>query len=231
MASDTGRELWQGSGGRNSGGNNSSDAGGSSSSDEGVGMDMILAGHSAGATLSLHAGPRLQQLAQQQQQQQQPRVRAVVGVAGVYDFTALRDAHGAARAVYDSINTGLLGSENSNDDDDDDGWRGGWERGKVVGREWRADGVEVVVLGHGRADQLVDMAQAEGLARGFEDGGLGATTQQQQQQQRGEGNRPVVKLVECEGGHDEMVNGGQEIGRCVGVAVEALLGRSSSGVE
>lgn len=193
LTSGPGRPLWK--------------KGGDESEEDGSG-GIILAGHSAGATLCLHAAPRLAAL---QQPDAAVRVRAVVGMAGVYDFTTLRDAHLSARAVYDDINTGVFGPETRESGGE---WAGGWERGKVNGREWRAEGVEVVVLGHGRADVLVDMGQAEGLVRELEEGGRGP-------------KEPVVRLVECEGNHDEMVNVGKEIGRCVGVAVSVLRGRSA----
>lgn len=191
LTTGPGRQLWKGGGGGDAGKEGGEGGGG-----------IILAGHSVGATLCLHAAPRL--LSSLQEPQPATRVRAVVGVAGVYDFTALRDAHLGARAVYEEINTGAFGAEKH---DSGGEWRGGWERGKVKGGEWRAKGVEVVVLGHGRADELVDMGQAEMLVRELED--------------------PVVKTVECEGNHDQMVNVGEEVGRCVGVAVEVLHGKSS----
>lgn len=200
LASGPGRQLWKG--------------GGDQGKDEGFG-GMILAGHSAGATLCLHAAPRL--ASSLQQVGSAARIRAVVGVAGVYDFTALRDAHLHAREVYDEINTGALGAEKCESGGE---WRGGWERGKVKGGEWRAEGMELVVLGHGRADELVDMGQAEGLVRELEEA---------EAQRKGQ-KEPVVRIVECEGSHDEMVIFGKEVGRCVGVAVEVLLGKGERGL-
>lgn len=199
LASGPGRQLWKNGGG---GGGDADKDGGGGGLEGGGGI--ILAGHSVGATLCLHAAPRL--LSSLQELQSATRVRAVVGLAGVYDFTALRDAHLGARAMYDEINTGAFGAEKH--DDSGGEWRGGWERGKIKGGEWRAEGVEVVVLGHGRADELVDMGQAEMLVRELED--------------------PVVRTVECKGNHNQMVNVGEEVGRCVGVAVEVLLGKSST---
>lgn len=197
LASGEGCQLWK-SGGENSKG------------EDGI----ILAGHSVGATLCLHAAPRLPSLPAQSA----GRVRAVVGVAGVYDFSALRDAHLRAKAIYDEINTASFGPEKLEHGGE---WRGGWGRGKVDGREWRAEGVEVVVLGHGRADELVDMGQAERLVRELEEGGG---------TQHGGEKTPVVRVVECKGSHGEMVNVGEEVGRCVGVAVEVMLERSAGGL-
>lgn len=198
---------WKGGGGGGGGGGNEGE-------EEGLSGGIILAGHSVGATLCLHATPRHGSLPQPGSAAQ---VRAVVGLAGVYDFTALRDAHLDARAAYEEINNGAFGSET---DEGDGEWRGGWERGKVKGGEWRAEGVELVVLGHGRADELVEMGQAERLARELENGG-GA-------QREGE-TELVVRVVECEGTHDEMVSVGKELGRCVAVAVEVLLERCHKG--
>lgn len=200
LASGQGRQLWK--------------SGGDEGKEEGEG-GIILAGHSSGATLCMHAAPRLGSL---QQPRSATRVRAVVGLAGVYDFIALRDAHLGAKAIYDEINTGVFGPEKR---DSEGEWAGGWERGKIHGGEWRAEGVEVVVLGHGRADKMVDMGQAEGFVKELEDGGGAA--------RRGGGKEPVVRVVECEGAHDEIVDAGKEVGRCVGVALEVLLGGEQKG--
>lgn len=189
LASGEGRQLWKNGGEKSKG-------------EEGI----ILAGHSVGATLCLHAAPQLLSLPAQSA----GRVRAVVGVAGVYDFSALRDAHLHIKAVYEEINTGSFGPEKHENGGE---WRGGWGRGKVDGREWRAEGVEVVVLGHGRGDELVDMGQAERLVRDLEGGGT----------QHGGEKSPVVRMVECKGNHAEMLNVGEEVGRCVWVAVEVML--------
>ncbi|KAG8525597.1 uncharacterized protein KY384_009241 [Bacidia gigantensis] len=123
---------------------------------------------------------------------------AVVGLAGIYDFSACRDAHVEWRDVYEEFITAAFGAEEL----------GGWERGDLVLR----DGVRVVVMGYSEEDELVEVAQAEAMERALEG-----------REKEREGKGAVVKRVEVKGGHDEMVEQGVEIARCVGVALEVVL--------
>ena len=91
LAAGDGRALWSKSG----------DGGGDRGGDQGKEQwslgGIVLAGHSGGATLCLHATPRL---GPPQPPGSAGPVRAVVGLAGVYDFTALRDAHPYSLSAY-----------------------------------------------------------------------------------------------------------------------------------
>lgn len=127
-------------------------------------------------------------------------LKAVVSLEGIYDFTACRDAHPDLRDVYNAFTTGAFGPEEE----------GGWERGNVLGCKRRVgDGVEAVVVGHSRDDELVEWEQGQRL--------IGVLERQR------EGRGEVVRLVEVEGTHSQVVRDGVAVGKCVGVAIEVLL--------
>lgn len=186
---------------------------------------VILVGHSVGATiafgvtsgLGLGLGHHNHKEEANGFQALRNKVKAVVGVAGIYDFTALRDAHGADhRDVYEEFTTGAFGEEEG----------GGWERGNMVRmvREGAQmmEGVEVVVLGQSPADGLVEWGQVEGMKRAFrERGGW--------REGEGEGEAKEVMVVELEGGHDEVWERGEGLARCITVAVERCVRRSLGG--
>ena len=122
-------------------------------------------------------------------------LRGVVGLAGIYDFAALRDAHWAGRRGYEAWIAAAFGG-------------GGWGPGSVLawvregGGEVRAGVEGGVVLAHSRGDEAVEWAQSEGLV-----GWLGGR----------------AEVVEVAGGHDGVVDGGVEVARAVGVVVRALV--------
>ena len=197
----------------------------------GGGGGIILCGHSVGGTLAVHAAAAL--LIEEASASGKgninniPPVRAVVSLAGIFNFRKGRDAHERVRDLYDDFLTAAFGGpegmgrwgvadlypEQSDDDATTslEQGEGGGTVVEVLKREGR--GV-VVVLGYSKEDELVEEEQGEGVAsvllqgRGqkVEEGGL------------------RVRLVECEGGHHEIVDRGVEIGRCVGVAMDMLLG-------
>ncbi|KAI4120643.1 MAG: hypothetical protein LQ338_006867 [Usnochroma carphineum] len=114
----------------------------------------IIIGHSVGATIAFALALGLDGSGHGTSKP----FRAIVGVEGIYDFTALRDAHLASRGIYEEFITAALGAEE----------RGGWDKGNMVrgARERREtmmmmEGTEVVVLGHSRADELVEWRQVE----------------------------------------------------------------------
>lgn len=139
-------------------------------------------------------------------------LKGVVALEGIYDFAACRDAHAELRDMYDAFTTGAFGPEGER----------GWERGDVLGcgRGVRG-GVEVVVVGHSREDELVEWGQGEGLVGVLEGKGKGKG------KGIGEGGE-VVRLVEVDGTHAQVVRDGVAVGRCVDVAVGVLVERATA---
>ncbi|KAF6236864.1 hypothetical protein HO173_005155 [Letharia columbiana] len=129
-------------------------------------------------------------------------LKAVVSLEGIYDFTACRDAHPRLRDMYDAFTTGAFGPEEE----------GGWERGDVLRCKRRVrDGVEAVVVGHSRDDELVEWEQGQRLIGVLE------------REREGEGEGEVVRLVEVEGKHSQVVRDGVAVGKCVNVAIRVLV--------
>lgn len=136
-------------------------------------------------------------------------LKGVVALEGIYDFTACRDAHPQLRDMYDAFTTGAFGPEEGK----------GWERGDVLRCERRIrDGVEVVVVGHSRDDELVEWEQGQRL--------VGVLEGEREGKRKGD----VVRLVEVEGTHSQIVRDGVAVGRCVGVAI-AVLDEKGEGEE
>ncbi|KAL9020642.1 MAG: hypothetical protein Q9185_002090 [Variospora sp. 1 TL-2023] len=161
------------------------------------GEGIILVGHSVGATIAFAIALGLDGIGVEGNGHE-VMVDAVVGVEGVYDFVALRDAHLESRSVYEEIATGAFGNEES----------GGWERGNVVkavgeGKGFR--GTEVVVLGHSKGDELVEWGQMKMMDEALREKGWWG----------GDGGGKVgkgkeVTMMELEGGHDEIWEKGEE---------------------
>ncbi len=165
------------------------------------GKEWIVCGHSVGGTMALMLGMEAKVGGEYGwgDERRMGGLRGVVGVEGIYDFVACRDAHGGSmREVYEGFITGAFGREEE----------GGWRRGDVVrcGR-MVGEGVGVVVVGQSREDELVEWEQAVGMMGAVEWGGE-------------EGEKV---LVEVEGRHQEVVTGGVGIGQCVGRCVELLM--------
>lgn len=177
--------------------------------------EWIVVGHSVGATMAMvlamgepAAGEEKWGRAVGDGDEVMGRLRGVVGLEGVFDFVALRDHHVENRGVYKAFTTEAFGPEEE----------GGWSRGDLIGNGERVrGGVEVVVLGHSVGDELVEegqsgrMAEAVGVGGRYTHEGL------------------EVRRVECEGGHDEVVEKGVAVGRCIDVALEALREKRSDG--
>ena len=172
----------------------------------GEGKEWIICGHSVGATMAVMLGMEPGLSGEQEvdyvweRQMQMRGLRGVVGIAGIYDFTACRDAHEGEREFYDAFIEGAFGKE------DEEGWNRGdvMRCGRKMGR-----GVRVVVLGHSREDELVEWEQTIGMMEALEWEG------------DGEGGKV---LVEVEGRHQDAVDGGAGIAKCVGRCVELLVG-------
>lgn len=203
---------------------------------------IILCGHSVGGTLAVHAAAALLIKAaaaaaasgegnNNNNNHNIPPVRAVVSLAGIFNFRKCRDAHRSFGGVYDEFMTAAFGGPEEmgrwavadlypEESDDSErltiqGEGGGGVVGDTVVEVLKRNGRGlVVVLGYSKEDELVEGEQGEGVASVLRQGG-GQTDE--------EGGLRV-RHVECKGVHHEIVDQGVEIGRCVGVAVDMLLG-------
>lgn len=204
---------------------------------------IILCGHSVGGTLAVHAAAALLIKAaaaaaaagsgegNNNNNNSIPPVRAVVSLAGIFNFRACRDAHRRFGGAYDEFMTAAFGGPEEMGrwavadlypEESGDGKRltiqgeggGGGVGGTVVEILKRKGRGLVVVLGYSKEDELVEGEQGEGVASVLRQGG-GQTDE--------EGGLRV-RHVECKGGHHEIVDQGVEVGKCVGVAVDMLLG-------
>lgn len=176
-----------------------------------AGSGIILVGHSVGATIAFAVALGLHEGREEKFKGPRERIKSVVGVEGVYDFTALRDAHAGFRDVYEEFTKGVFGDER----------HGGWEEGNIVRmvREGgEMDRVEVVVLGQSREDELVEWGQVEMMEETLRGNGWCREGQVE------EGGKEVM-AVELKGGHDEIWERGGELARCVRVAVERCVRR------
>lgn len=181
------------------------------------GSGVILVGHSVGATIAFGVALGLGYHGDEEDgfKDLRRRIKAVVGVEGIYDFTALRDVHIEHRDVYEEFTNGAFGDEGA----------GEWEKGDIVkkiregGKMYR---VEVVVLGQSTEDELVDWGQIEMMGRALQEKGW----------RRGEdveGAAKEVTVVELKGRHDEIWEKGEQLARCISVAVDRCVGRSLDG--
>ncbi|KAL8985202.1 MAG: hypothetical protein Q9205_001023 [Flavoplaca limonia] len=172
--------------------------------------EIILVGHSVGATiafaLALELGYR-DDADRDDVEGLMHKIAAVVGIEGIYDFTALRDAHLDYRSIYEDFTNGAFGAEAD----------GNWEKGNVI--RMIADGMEmgktaVVVLGQSREDELVEWSQIETMGQALreKDWRKGA--------EDGEGVAKQVLFEELRGGHDEIWEKGEQLAKCIALAVE-----------
>lgn len=182
------------------------------------GSDIVLVGHSIGATiafaLAMGIADRVHDDADDPMAGVGKRIRAVVGVEGVYDFTALRDAHMEYRGIYEEFTDEAFGAEEE----------GGWERGNMVEavrkREGKMGVVEVVVLGHSKEDELVEWGQVELM-----EGALRERGWRKGEKGKWKGGGKEVLVEEIKGGHDEIWEKGEELARCVKFALERCVQR------
>ncbi|KAL8854550.1 MAG: hypothetical protein Q9221_000585 [Calogaya cf. arnoldii] len=159
-----------------------------------AGSEIILVGHSVGATVAfgvaLGLGYRDDDDDRNDFQHLRQKIRAVVGVEGIYDFAALRDAHLEYRGIYEEFTNGAFGDEES----------GSWEKGDVVRmvREGGdVDAVKVVVLGQSRGDELAEWGQVEMMEQALQEKGWRG-------EEDVEGMAKEIMVVELKGRHDEI---------------------------
>ena len=177
--------------------------------------EIILVGHSVGATIAFALAlewVHRDDADRDDVEGLMHNITAVVGIEGIYDFTALRDAHLDYRSIYEDFTNGAFGAEAD----------GNWERGNVV--RMIADGMEmgktaVVVLGQSREDELVGWGQVAmmGQALREKDWRKGA--------EDGEGVAKEVLIEELKGGHDEIWEKGEQLAKCIALAVERCVWR------
>ncbi|KAL8712290.1 MAG: hypothetical protein Q9220_003441 [cf. Caloplaca sp. 1 TL-2023] len=200
--------------------------------DAGVIEGVVLVGHSVGATiafalmlgLDLHSSYNEDRADGDGDEREEvtkigKKVKAVVGIEGIYDFTALRDAHMEHRRIYEDFTSAAFGAEED----------GGWERGNIArlvkeGREL-GKGVEVVVLGQSKGDELVEWRQVEIMEEALR--GRGWRKRRSGGEEEGKNKGKEVQVVELKGGHDEIWTKGEELARCILVVVEACASRKA----
>ncbi|KAL8754844.1 MAG: hypothetical protein Q9184_004988 [Pyrenodesmia sp. 2 TL-2023] len=197
---------------------NDGDDGGERSKVPKLPREYILIGHSVGATIAFALALGLDHKEAGAEVPKSMKIKAVVGVEGVYDFTALRDAHVDYRGIYEEFTTAAFGGEEEEDE--------AWERGNMVravrdgrGREERT---EVVVLGQSRGDELVEWGQVEVMGEALRGTGW------RRVEDGGEGKGKEVMVVELKGGHDEIWEQGRELAKCIALAVEKCVQRDSA---
>ncbi|KAL8693010.1 MAG: hypothetical protein Q9218_002067 [Villophora microphyllina] len=176
------------------------------------GSEIVLVGHSVGATIAFALAMGLDRVSDGAGD---PivgrRIKAVVGVEGVYDFTALRDAHMDYRSVYEEFTNEAFGAEKD----------GGWKYGsmvKAIRKVEGIDGVELVVLGHSTEDELVEWHQVELMKRALQEQGW-------HNGEKDEMERKEFLVEELKGSHDAVWEKGEELARCIKIAVERCIQR------
>ncbi|KAL8771199.1 MAG: hypothetical protein Q9209_003370 [Squamulea sp. 1 TL-2023] len=156
--------------------------------------NVILIGHSVGATIAFTVALGLGYRDVESEDGfggLRGKVKAVVGVEGIYDFTALRDAHLEYRGIYEEFTNGAFGKEENGD----------WEKGNMVakiGEGGKMEGVEIVVLGHSRCDELVEWGQVKMMEKVLREQGWRGKDELEG------GVAREVMVVELRGGHDEI---------------------------
>lgn len=171
-----------------------------------------MIGHSVGATIAfaLALGLGLDAASDTDAERtSKVKFKAIVGVEGIYDFTALRDAHLEFKDIYEEFTTAALGDESSKE----------WEKANIArmireGRE--VEGVEVVMLGQSRRDELVEWGQLEIMTQALKGRGWG---------EGDKGKEKEISVIELSGGHDEIWEKGEAMARCIRLAVERCVGR------
>lgn len=177
---------------------------------------VVLVGHSVGATMGL------KMLLEKKKKwswgsesesgwETKRRIQAVASLAGIANFAALRDAHLESRETYEDFSTGAFGREDE----------GGWEAGRVFPRRREGDGeegdgngleeqneemgrdeseveMEVVVLGQGRQDELVEWGQVELLREGFRREGWVEHKGREEEEEEEEGIETATRIGEMQ---------------------------------
>ena len=182
--------------------------------------NYILVGHSVGATMALKtaekatphvsvkaSSPLRNRIAAMSDPFQITAPLAVVAMAGIYDFSACRDAHPDAAETYKEIFDGAFGPEET----------GAWKQGLTPTTPIN-DNTEVVVLGYGKDDALVENEQVDYAERKIRElDGHRLTDDGHKGNGKGkakieaasfEGPKKLsLEVMEFEGGHDEALKG------------------------
>ena len=116
-----------------------------------------------------------------------PYPMAVLSLCGIYDFTALRDAHPSHRQLYDDFTTGAFGPEEE----------GGWDRGST--RKGRFEKTKIVILAHSKTDTLVEWDQTNAMKESLDAMPVGS--------------RAVI--MEVQGDHKEIYENGVEVAKAI----------------
>ncbi|KAL8879528.1 MAG: hypothetical protein Q9198_002876 [Flavoplaca austrocitrina] len=177
--------------------------------------EIILVGHSVGATIAFALALELgysDDADRDDVEGLKDKIKAVVGIEGIYDFTALRDAHLDYRSIYEDFTNGAFGAEAD----------GNWEKGNVI--RMIADGMEmsktaVVVLGQSREDELVEWSQIEMMGQALRE------KYWRKGAEDGKGVAKEVLVEELKGGHDEIWEKGEQLAKCIALAVERRIWR------
>lgn len=168
------------------------------------GERYILVGHSCGATMAFQCV--MPGVAKGLVAAGQPT--AILGVAGIYDLSLLRDKHSHISAYQDFIE-GAFGNDETGVWDvvsparvkGEDGVETGWESGRLA------------VLARSVDDELVDSSQVEAVGEtlaGWEKAGS-----------RGKNERKVIVLP-LHGAHDDAWKKGEELARAITVTLREL---------
>lgn len=120
---------------------------------------------------------------------------AVLSMCGIYDFTALRNAHLSHRQLYEDFTTAAFGPEEE----------GGWEKGST--RKGTIQAIGVVVLAHSKTDTLVEWEQLNVMSEFLP-------------HSKGPGAKAVV--MELQGDHREIYEKGVEMARAIKETIRLL---------
>lgn len=178
----------------------------------GFGSQYVLVGHSVGATLALQVAMGLWEaapssVATNAESHQQVKVEqpvGIVGVEGIYDLRALRDAN-PTQTAYQQFLEAAMGKDESV-----------WDTASPVSGSYATSwpGGKVMVSAHSREDELVDMGQVEMLRKRLH-------------RERGVGREDIV--VQLQGKHDEVWEQGVEMARAVEAAFHQLEEHDAAG--
>ncbi|KAF2998384.1 hypothetical protein E8E14_000981 [Neopestalotiopsis sp. 37M] len=155
----------------------------------GFGSNYVLVGHSAGATLALQLLMGATALRGAAPPTDAALPRAIVGLEGIYDLQGLVDRLGP---VYGELFEGAFGEPENWADVSPLRFRGGFSEG------WKAG--ELVVLGWGPQDELIDEPEIDGMAKRLE---------------KEEDKVRMIVLKDLQGTHDGMWEDGRPFAKVV----------------
>lgn len=173
------------------------------------GSRYILSGHSCGATLAFQAAmrpldPRLESKI--------AKPMALAGAAGIYDIRAMRDHRNGDHALY-QIYQALIEVPFGIDD-------ALWDQaspakfcgpGLATEGNWKEG--QLIVLGHSKNDQLVEMEQLHAMKE--------ALAGWEYEEDKA-GSRKVIALQDFEESHERMWSEGPELAKVIATAADEL---------